>query len=278
MAANFSELTGDLEPRDGIALLIKIFEKLAINPTYFYQKISETLLNLGKFQLCARDKMFKALYPLSGNTADNYALYTNYIMLAYQKEWPHMINAKNVLADINRPDRKRKGHDLVSLLRAVSADVFQIIEAQNIARNFKPTFADKVTGNNVTKSTMMQSKTHPKQSKGQKQMTSRPQQLKKPCQACAYMVWKLGIEPPSPHHSKNCQRFTSKSNKIGSTNRMDWTYQPRPETKLKYPNVPDNFTGSQIFDIPGFKDYYKSLPDLSEDTSASSNTDKSERI
>lgn len=124
LAANFSELTGELEPRDGIALLIKIFEKLAINPTFFYQKISETLINLGKFQFGARDKMFKALYPLSGNTADNHALYTNYIMLAYQKEWTNMINTRNVLADINRPDHKRKGHDLVSLLRAVSADVF----------------------------------------------------------------------------------------------------------------------------------------------------------
>ena len=48
----FTESTADLKPKDGIGLLIKILDKLAINPTYFYQKISETLLNLGKFQLC----------------------------------------------------------------------------------------------------------------------------------------------------------------------------------------------------------------------------------
>ena len=274
----FTESTADLKPKDGIGLLIKILDKLPINPTYFYQKISETLLNLGKFQLGARDKMFKALYPLSGNTVDNYALYTNYIMLAYQKEWPHMVNAKNVLADINRLDRKRKGHDLVSLLRAVSADVFQIIETQNIAKNFKPTFANTVTGNNVTKSTMMQSKIQPKPSKGRKQMTSRPKRSKKPCQACEYMAWRLGIESPVPHHIQDCQNFDSKKLETDSNSRPDWEYKPNPTTKTKYPRLPDSFTGNQIFDIPEFKKHYIELPDVPEDTSASSNTEKSDRI
>ena len=127
-----------------------------------------------------------------------------------------------------------------------------------------------------SKSTMMQSKSQPKQSKGRKQMTSRPQRQIKPCQACAYMAWNFGIETPSQHHITKCERFTSK--KLESTDGLDWKYEPNQATKSKYPNIPDNFTGSQIFDIPGFKDYYKSLPDLSEDTSASSNTDKSERI
>jgi len=81
-----------------------------------------------------------------------------------------MINAKNVLADINRPNHRRTKRDLVSLLRAVSEDVTQIIESNNIAKNSKPTFANAVTRNNVAKSTMMQSKSQPKppNSKGQK--------------------------------------------------------------------------------------------------------------
>ena len=32
----FTESTADLKPKDGIGLLIKILDKLAINPTYFY--------------------------------------------------------------------------------------------------------------------------------------------------------------------------------------------------------------------------------------------------
>ena len=165
---------------------LQFLKKLAINPTLFYHRINENLNNLHKFQLEAREKIFKALFPLSGETNVKHTSYINCITTAYEKEWTHMINAKMFLADANRPNHVRTEKDLGLLLQAVSDDVTQIIKSNKVTNNNKLTFANAVTKNNVTKSTMMQSKStmmqsksQPKQSKGRKQMTSRPKTLKK---------------------------------------------------------------------------------------------------
>jgi len=110
-------------------------------------------------------------------------------------------------------------------------------------------------------------------------MTPRPPKtLNKKCQACAYMVWKLGFEPPPKHHIKHCQIVTSTKLKNEATGRQDWRYELNQTTKSKYPNMPDNLTGSQIFDIKDFRDYYISLPNLTEDTSTLSNMNKLDSI
>ena len=92
------------------------------------------------------------------------------------------------------------------------------------------------------------------------------------------MVWKLGIEPPSPHHIIKCLNCSCTMLQNEANGRQDWRYDLNQKAKLKYPNMPDSFTGSQIFAIPEFKDYYNSLPNLTEDTSASSNTNRSDHI
>ena len=135
---------------------------------------------------------------------------------------------------------------------------------------------------------MMQSKSQTKSStstsqkqmtSGQKRMTSRPTKtLNKQCQACAYMVWELGIEPPSKHHITHCPNFKSTMLKKEASGRLDWRNEPNDTTKLKYPNMSDSFTGSQIFDIHDFRTYYLSLPNLTENTSASSNINRVDSI